>query len=530
MNTLDSWIDPDEISDLVSDLVSVKSNPGNSKQAEQAEAGAALLDAEPEVPARVNDHEEDTDDEAGAPVVDTPSAAEMAEQASPAPFSAAPRSTPALWQDPARAPQTDPAGGGIQLSRGPVIIRAKAGAASGMPVYGQEKPPHKLEKEETRQTAGVGEPPKAQVEEVPPPASTGPGIAMGQERAAQISRPASAPIQANGPRSMPTAPPLSPSPFSASIRKGPEIIFDKTTRENTGHLDTPEISPQEPASPDGLDDFEALDAIDESEDLDFDTPQAYEISAFPADDKSRGTADPSGDQAAFQASEALESAKHRADQSGLLKQQTPKPPVTPFTKPATFAVPKPAEDKPEKNVAPMVFEAPFEKPGFGEASPFSPVADPETELPSDESFPTPFRSPEPAAEITHSAPPEPRNLRERLAAFAKSAEELANGTDLIVADFHSYPLIASDDAPEKQAARMETVTRVSSLIALIAERIETESEGAIQIFLKSGDWLCSLAAQSPAGGVSVTMRVPNPLSAAIITRLRSDLEQALKGS
>jgi hypothetical protein len=116
-----------------------------------------------------------------------------------------------------------------------------------------------------------------------------------------------------------------------------------------------------------------------------------------------------------------------------------------------------------------------------------------------------------------------------LAAFARSAEELANGTDLIVADFHSYPLVSSDDSPDKQVAQRDTVNRISNLIGLIAERIETESEGAIQIFLKNGDWLCSLSAESAAGGVSVTMRVPQPVSAEIITRLRSELERALKG-
>lgn len=506
MNILDSWIDPDEMSDLVSDLVSVESKPKQPEEGEQdagAPAEGALLLEDESAFTDSPEEEQDTAVEDSAPPAETEDSPEAMRPPSPEPAPEPAEEPPAPEPE---APEPDRVVDGGGRSSGPVIIRARSSAYTELPASEPEvlEPEPEVIAEEKEESIQPEEAEEA-AETAPSPEFADPGT-RGEEPAEESPESAPADVPAHAPEPSPQA--GSPSPFSAP-GKAPGMVFEKASPpETTAPAEIPEIP----------DDLDSEGEPVSNEGVDFDTPHAYEASAFPGGGRGEENAVSTGNHAAMQASEALESAKFRADQGGLLKHPAAKPPVEAFTKPQPAApeIPKPAEPIQEEAEAPFAFRSPFEKPEHVQPFPAPAATAPEADVPAGPAEP--------------AAPAEPQTLRERLAAFARSAKELANGSDLIVADFHSYPLISTDEPPGSQATQRDTVTRVSSLIGLIAERIEAESEGAIQIFLKNGDWLCSLAAESAAGGVNVTMRVPNPLSAAVITQLRGELERALKGN
>lgn len=207
------------------------------------------------------------------------------------------------------------------------------------------------------------------------------------------------------------------------------------------------------------------------------------------------------------AAESLEKARSRAQQGGLLKggREIPSPPI--------------AEAPPIESAAD---EEPFEMVEFDEI----PAEAPKKAAPEPAPAPVPtsaLPSHQKAAPSAGSGPS--RLFRRRLREFADSVMTLAGGRDVTVTDFQSYRL-----HPAEEGSVVETtaawLTRLLGALP-VSFQAAPSGEGATQIALRDGGWLCILTAESASGGVCASFQAPAPLDAETAARVRAELRSAL---
>ena len=245
--------------------------------------------------------------------------------------------------------------------------------------------------------------------------------------------------------------------------------------------------------------------------IDFNTPDAYDAAAFPeAGGPADKTSPPDHQAAAVQAASALERARSRADEFGLLKKE---PDISQSV--GTPGERAAGEGEKETKVEERPVVEDLDEPSIPSAN---------LEV-GDVSDSTESRA---GRDEMSELKPEPGIFRDRMANFARNAVQLTGGSDPAVTDFQSYPLFPA--AKGNRCSSPETVDSILKMNRLIDEfpgRQKGDSESTTQIALAEGQWLCILTRDSASGGVCASLQVPEPVAKETAAKLHQELSAAL---
>lgn len=535
MSTLDSWIDRDELAALVAELAPTPPTAAEEPPAEVSDAAAppaeesaepvtAGLDVSPE--AGVAEPEEPSE-----PIpAEVPEAAEI--EVEPEPSEVEAEAEIEAESAPEIEPTAEP-----ELAE-PEVVADEAGAFTEPELLGNEE----AEAIETEVEAELSAEPELEMAEAESPEA---------EVAALIAEEA--------PESEPEA---EAAPFEAE--SAPEIatMDEAGSSEEAEPEREAEIAAEEAPEPAAGDDSEVVGAEDG---LNFDEPAAYEASPFPLAEIPADADEPGGAlrrTAAVQAAEALERARDRAQQGGLLKLFSTRvvtgaltePVETPVDAPVDESASEAAEEEPssaiveepesqiEELVSAEVADEPVVLEELGEPAGESlddlsipaaeaeeeigseplPVEEEELGVPIDEESDAIFEAA--IDEDAESEAPAFLPLRERLRGFAGRTTLATGSGRLAITDLQGYPLLADEGGP----ASPHSAPRLAHWFGSLTQELKASRDGMSQVALAGGDWLCVVAAESAAGGVCASFRVAEPLSAEQARLLTEDLRSTLR--
>lgn len=586
MSTLDSWIDREELGQLLAGLTpnDQPAEPVTESEKEAVESETEPQDLSDSTPESSPETVEET-----APEVDSTSDETVSENETP---------------DEAPVP--------------PVEI------VQEVETYAQDEIPNaEIPPAQTQDDAPMEFPP---VEEVAPVEEFQP---IQEPAPAQVEEPAPEPVPDEVPvtqsEEVSIAPQETPildeEPETATdISHGSEVVETTSLPAPTEELAMPEPASMEPEIPaeenqpiieNEPGEFSNEPVIENDPPLDFDQPQAYEAAPFPTLD----SVEPEQElpepppvssirrTAAVQAAEALERARDQAQSGGLLRPlnatdfanlppkqeaavEEPAPPASPPPAPAPFTplnetVEQPADfSEPE----PEPTEAVSDEPSFEGEDPWNtplmesepvpgfppeplpepqepiqeapPTFDTKEEEPPQEAFPSfeedepIFGSPEPESFPTDApvsfedseeqpeeenaeaiatpfanvedVPPPTGSLRGRLTAFADRVTAATGTNTVTITDFQSYPLLPQAEMP----TGVHSALRLAHWCGLLTVELQKTRDGFTQIALAEG-WLCVVAADSAAGGVCASFRVSDRIDDDSARKICTDLRETL---
>lgn len=307
-------------------------------------------------------------------------------------------------------------------------------------------------------------------------------------------------------------PSAAPEFYEPEVATAEPVAVETESELGSSHSEEPKVPTTEPVmetaatetKPVAISPAQVLEE-EEPTPLNFDQPEAYQAAPFPPPDEPAAAGpevpvSPLRRTAAVQASEALERARDRAEQGGLLKQFGAETPV---------AEPElPAASSPVILIEPIPDVLPPPEPNFepsDTATPESPPAEAALEPEADES-------------------PGGPSLRERLVGFANRTAEATGSPEVAITDFQSYPLLSG----LVSAASPDSALRLAHWFGSLARELKASRDGVSQIALSDGSWLGIVAADSAAGGVCASFRTREPIPAERARQLTEDLRATLQ--
>ena len=357
----------------------------------------------------------------------------------------------------------------------------------------------------------------------------------------------------------------------ASDKENPEES-EASVDEEEDRADSENLLPsEEPANTgepeaDGDEDSESdsqptgeTEASPQDERIDYDAPAAYEAAAFPAP-QSSDPESPLRRAAAVQAAEALEKARNRAQEGGLLRptleeiegsveieeseeiiaeEASTSPVAEVDEKEEEPAEATPTEEVPEPEgmgeVSVVELSSPTDPTIKEEATEIAEAEEEEDlEAPLPEALETPFSDefePDleddfPTEDNVDEARPEPDSLRARLRDFVQRCCQ-ATGTDSVaVTDHQGYPLLSDPESPPP----VHSAIRLGRHYGTMAEMLSASADGATQISIGDQEWLCVIVTDSASGGACASFRRTEILSDEVARDLIADLRATLTNS